>query len=851
MKNTLLIFLCISLCLQCSHRPIEQSTKNKAIKQQEVADHFYLQRSWPDKNLDIRAYTAAIYQAKAQMAEKGHLPGFDRPWTSRGPANIGARINTIAVHPLNHDIIYAGFSTGGLFKTTNGGQDWQAIFDEQAFLSIGDIAIDPSDPSTIYVGTGDPNISGYPFIGDGVYKSEDGGSTWAHLGLADERIVSKIIVDPHQASTIYVGCMGLPFERNDERGLYKSMDGGQTWSQVLFSSNQSGIIDMVMDPFDSNTLYAASWDRIRNNQESTVSGPNAKIYKTTDGGLNWLEQSGGLPLADMGRIGLAISETEANTVYALYVNTASHFEDIYKTIDGGQTWSSVIDANNANPFGGDPLGGFGWYFGKINLNPDVPGEIFLQGVRLWKSTDDGLSWQRAIPPTSTYSIHVDKHDLAFAGSDTILVATDGGLYKGTLNQTVWEDIESIPATQFYRVAYNPHIPANYYGGTQDNGSVGGNNTSEEWARLQGGDGFQMIFNPNDSNIVWTETQNGVLYVTENGVSAGFWSYGGSGIDSDDRRNWDMPIIMSPHNPDILFTGTYRVYINTSGASPQWEAISEDVTDGLIFSNRFHTITTIHESPVEEGLLYVGTTDGNVWRTDFIGGDWFNISDGIPKRYITDIKASPSDADRVFVSVSGYKYNDFNPHIFRSDDRGETWFNISGDLPNLAINDIYILPNHFDEVVFAATDGGVYATINSGEDWERLGNNMPIIPVYDLEWNEINNELVAGTHARSIMTFPLDSILLDPVATTSISRQADQIKLYPSPTVSEISIDIKEADLFSDFEFTIINTEGRVVLRQNRNELTKINVSQLESGIYFIKIRQSNKEWTGRFVVNGL
>lgn len=849
MKNTLLAFLCITLFTQCSNKPVEQPVPQETLKHQEVADEFYLQRSWPDKSLDLRAYTAAIHQAKNQMTAKDHLPGFDRPWVTRGPANIGGRINTIAVDPLDHDIIYAGFSAGGLFKTINGGQDWQPIFDEQPFLSIGDIAIDPSNSSTIYVGTGDPNISGYPFIGDGVYKSEDGGNSWTHLGLTNERIVSKIIIDPNQSSNIYVACMGLPFERNDQRGLYKSSDGGQTWSQILFSSNESGIIDMVMDPFDSNTLYAAAWDRIRNNQESIVSGSNAKIYKTTDSGQNWVILEGGLPLDDMGRIGLAISKTEANTIYALYVNTYSSLNNIYKTTDGGQEWMPIINMDNENPFGNDPLGGFGWYFGKINVNPDIPGEIFVQGVDLWKSVDDGTSWQRATPSWWEYAVHADKHDLVFAGTDTVLLATDGGLYKGTLNQTEWEDIESIPATQFYRVAYNPHAPSTYYGGAQDNGSTGGNNIDVDWDRLYGGDGFQMIFHPDDPNIVYAETQNGSLVATSNGVNSGSWFNINSGIDNGDRRNWDMPIIMSQHNPDVLFTGTYKVYMNTSGISEQWDSISGNLTDDPVFGDRYHTITSIHESPLEAGLLYVGTTDGNVSRTDFIGGDWFNISEGIPKRYITDIKASPSDVDRVFVGVSGYKYNEFNPHIFRSDDRGETWFNISENLPNLAINDIYILPNHFDEIIFVATDGGVYATINSGEEWERLGNNMPIIAVYDLEWNEINNELIAGTHARSLMTFPLDSILTAPVATSSIFLQKDQIRLFPSPAVSDINIEIEGVDPFSNFELIIVNVEGRVVLQREQNKLKSIDVSQLESGIYFIKIRQLNREWVGRFLLN--
>lgn len=850
MKNILFLLLCIGLFTQCKKAEQPNHSKvSKINKHHEAADEFYIQRSWPDEKLDFRAYAAAIYSAKAQLSEKNHIPSFDKPWTTRGPSNIGARVNTIAIHPQNHNIIYIGYSVGGVFKTTDGGENWQPIFDEQPFLTIGDIAIDPSNPETIYVGTGDPNISGYPFIGDGVYKSEDGGESWTNIGLTNERIVSKIIIDPEHPANIYVSCMGLPFERNTDRGLYKSTNGGESWTQILFANEQAGIIDMVMDPFDSATLYATAWDRIRTNQESTVAGPNAKVYKTIDGGLNWTMLEGGLPTEDMGRIGLAISTTEANTLYALYVSTESRLYDIFKSTDGGQNWTAILDWNSAEPlFGGnDPLGGFGWYFGQIRLNPDNPNEIFILGVDLWKSADGGLSWERNTPPWWQYGVHADKHDFVFLGTDTILLATDGGLYKATDTQAVWEDIESIATTQFYRVAYNPHQPDVYYGGAQDNGTTGGRNTEEGWERIYGGDGFQTIFHPTDTNIVYVETQRGGIAVSNGGLNSDFWDFATDGIDGTDRRNWDMPIIMSPHNPDILYTGTHRVYKNSFGSAPFWEAISEDLTDGLIFGNSFHTISTLIESPLEDGLLYVGTTDGNVWRSDDDGGEWQDISTGIPERYITDVKASPESVNRVFVSVSGYKYNDFNPHIFYSDDRGTSWLNISGDLPSLAVNDIYVLPGHLDSVLFVATDGGVYGSINRGDNWERLGNNMPIIPVYDLEWNQSRNELIAGTHARSIMSFPLDSLLDGIVATNAVILQKEGLKIFPSPAVNLVNIEIKNIIQNTGFELIITNIAGNIVLQKMDNQLKNIRVSQLSSGMYFVRITQGNRQWIGSFL----
>jgi photosystem II stability/assembly factor-like uncharacterized protein len=851
MKKTLILLSLGILFSQCSNI----SSRNEVpvdhnLKHHEAADHFYLQKSWPDGKIDLRAYTEAINAAQAQLLTKNELPGFDRTWDERGPGNIGARINTIAVHPDNKAIIYVGFAVGGVFKTTDGGLNWEPVFDDNPYLAIGDITIDPSNPDRVYVGTGDPNISGYPFLGDGVYKSEDGGNSWEHLGLENQRIVSKIIVDPDHPANIYVSCMGLPFERTPERGLYKSTNSGQTWNQILFASEQAGIIDIVMDPFDSDVLYAAAWDRIRNNQESVVNGPNAKIYKTIDGGLNWNELAGGLPSGDMGRIGMAISPTQPNLIYALYVNTGSQLHNIFKSSDGGENWSPLIDWND-NELGlpGEILGGFGWYFGKLRLNPDNPNELFILGVNLWKSSDQGGQWQQADPPWWEYTVHADKHDFVYYGTDSILLATDGGLYLGTEQQTVWEDKENIATTQFYRVAYNPHKPDHYYGGAQDNGSVGGTTLDEEWARLYGGDGFQMLFHPLDTSIVFAESQRGGIVVTVNGLSSGWWDSATVGIDGEDRTHWDTPYIMSPQNPDIMYTGTYRVYKNQTGGSPYWEPISESLTDSVIYGNSFHTISTIDQSSMMPGLIYVGTTDGNVWRTDNDGGEWIDLTSGLPDRYITSIKASPEFQNSVFVTVSGYKYNDFDPHIFKSEDRGDSWFDIAGDLPNLAINDVYVLPGHMDSIIFAATDGGVFGTINRGEHWHRVGSNMPVIPVYDLEFNVAINELVAGTHARSIMSYNLDSILVIPPVINEMEELEDQngLTLFPSPVSSSLNIKIENAENTGGFEILIVNAEGKVVLKNKTNNLELVDVSKFPSGVYFTTIFQGNKRWKGRFV----
>lgn len=719
----------------------------------EPSDHFYMQRAYPDDAFDLKGYEQAIGIARREYATT--QPNASRStsgaWTVQGPGNIGGRINVVEIHPTNNDIIYVGSAAGGVHKTTDGGLTWLPIFDDFAHLAIGEITLDPSNPDIVYVGTGDPNITGFPFIGDGVYKSLDAGQTWNYIGLEDQRIVSKIIVDPTDSLIVYVATMGLPFERNTERGLYKSTDGGMTWTQSLYVSDQSGIIDLIIDPFDANVLYASSWDRIRTNQESLVSGPGAGIWKSTDKGVTWSPLSNGLPPTPQGRIGLTISQQTAGLLYALYVDTNSNVGGVFRSIDAGATWTN--ESGDIDP---SILGGFGWYFGKIRVNPQNDAELWVLGVDLWRSSNTGSNWLMVGPPWWTYDVHADKHDLQFTSNGDIYLTTDGGLYKSTNNGGTWTDIENIPNTQFYRVAVNPHQPTTYYGGAQDNGSTGGDTSIfNSWPRIFGGDGFQMRFDPTDANIWYAETQRGGLRFSVDGGYS--FSSHTQGIASADRRNWDMPFILSSFDPTRQYTGTYRVYRNSTGAGGTWDSLSLDLTDGVIFGNGFHTISTVEESSVDQNILYAGTSDGNVWVSDDFGLNWTEITDTLPDRYVTSIKASQVDDSTAFVTHSGYKYNDFFPHIHKTTDLGATWIDISGDLPPLAINDVYLYPNS-DDILFVATDGGVYGTQNGGTTWDRIGNNMPTIPVYDLEIEPTTQTLIAGTHARSIMTYNLGEFL---------------------------------------------------------------------------------------------
>ncbi len=837
--------------------PIEAENfqfEDKETKKHFPNDYFYFQRTYPDFTFDFEAYRSTLQQAKKQagvtLQQKDKL-GFGVDWKLEGPNNIGGRINVVVADPKNSDIIYIGAAKGGVFKTTNGGESWLPIFDEQLFLSIGAIAIDPNDSEVIYVGTGDLNISGNFAVGDGLYKSEDGGDTWTHLGLVEERIISKILIHPGDSKILYVSCMGNPLERNSQRGVYRSKNGGLSWEQVLFVAEDAGVIDMVMNWENPNIIYAAGWNRIRTNQESITSGDDAKIFRTQDGGDTWTILTEGLPHQNMSRIGLAISPNNPNVIAAIYVSTAHELEGIYKTTDNGDTWSEVPTFEG---FGmpNNPLGGFGWYFAKIGISPQSDDDIFLLGVDLHRTKDGGNIWNRPISEDNFPPVHADKHSIFFVNDSTFLLATDGGLYKSSDNGLTWQDIENIPNTQFYRVANNPHDNS-YWGGAQDNGTLHGNDTKiNEWGRAFGGDGFQVIFHPEDEDIVWTETQNGRIVVSNDGGNIFFAAY--NGIDfQNDRVNWDMPYIMSAHDPNVLYAGTHRLYKNESGIQPLWTPISDDLTDGIIFGRSFHTITAIAESHSNPDYLFVGTSDANVWRTLDGGENWQNITANLPIRYITSIKTSLHNPNIVYVTHSGFKGNGDLPHIHRSIDYGETWEDISGNLPPIGVNDILTLPEDFADIfLFAGTDAGVYASLDAGETWDRLGNNMPYVFVFDMDYDVQNQRLIAGTYARSMYSFPLDSVIQYDLLTgiEGVSFQSSDLQISPNPADIFIEVELKQENFkaTSNCEWVIYSIEGKQVM----NDVLKTNkfglsVEDLPKGIYLFQVKYNSLKVSRRFV----
>ncbi len=501
----LVALLALAAC-QRNHLPQRDHLAEKA----EPYDMFAFQRSYPDAHFDWETWRQALHRAReadASVAERGGCgSGNPTSWTLQGPSNVAGRANTLAVKPDNEDVVLAGFASGGIFKSTDGAVTWRPVFEDNLELAIGDIAFDPQNPNVVYAGTGDANMPSQVFNGHGIYKSTDAGETWQYLGLGEQGIISHIVVHPTNGQILYAAVNGNPFVRNDQRGVFKSTNGGQTWQRVHFVSTQAGASDLVMNPQNPQVLYASYWDRIRSNTESTIYGPNAKVFKTTDGGMTWTQLGGGLPTGKMGRTGLAISQQNPDKVYAVYVDTLSRPGGLYKTTDGGQTWTSLSVSGVA-----DTYGGFGWYFGKIDLNPTNDEEVYFHGILLWRKAAGSNGWQVASGG------HADSHDLIWTPSGRRYWSNDGGVYRNNPGSISWAKSKNLPTTQFYHTTYNHHQPNTYYCGAQDNGIQRGSGADlNNWQAIFSADGFHCAFHATDPQIMWVESQNGNIHRSMDG-----------------------------------------------------------------------------------------------------------------------------------------------------------------------------------------------------------------------------------------------------------------------------------------------------------------------------------------------
>jgi photosystem II stability/assembly factor-like uncharacterized protein len=798
---------------------------------------FFLQRSFPYPQINYEARNLAWEKSQKMRKEKVER---GEGWISEGPLNTGGRISAVAMHPSDMQTIYAGAASGGIFKSVNSGASWVPVFDDALSLSIGDIAIAPSDPAMIWVGTGEANAGGgsMAYDGFGIYKSTDAGSTWENVGLENSGSIGRLVVHPENPQVCYVAAMGRLFSNNPERGVFRTTDGGTNWENVLYINDSVGAIDMVIHPDHPDTLYAAMWERVRRPDRRNYGGAGCGIYRSFNGGDSWALLSGGLPLSSPanGRIGIDISASDPDVLYAIYADNTGYFSGVYKTVNGGDSWFRTNDGDLAYMYSS-----YGWWFGRISIDPVDPDIAYAIGFDLYKTTDGGNSW-----PLISSSVHVDHHDLVAHPLDHnfVVLGNDGGIYTSNNGGSTWTFLENLPITQFYTCDMDEQYPQRLYGGTQDNGTnrtlTGG---ISSWQNIYYGDGFYVLVDPTDNNYIYAEYQYGNFARSTNGGL--YFSTAMSGISDSDRKNWNTPFIIDPNNPQILYYGANRLY-KTTNRAVSWQPVSPDLTNGGANGNVVYgTITTIAVAPSNSQFIYTGTDDGHVWRTENGGGSWNDISAGLPLRWITRVAADPYDELTIYVTLSGYRYDSNLPHVFRSTDGGENWQDISGNLPETPANDIIIDPS-LDSTLYLATDFGVFITRNLGLDWSMLGDNLPNVPVVDLRFHGPSRTLVAATYGRSMYTFNVDQLL----SVNTLYINIKDIKIFPNPASSDLIFDF--CFIQDDVIYSIVDLNGKGIMYGSLNSVQvhhRIDVSELPSGSYIIKIVDGDQLVTGKFIIS--
>jgi photosystem II stability/assembly factor-like uncharacterized protein len=685
---------------------------------------------------------------------------------------MSGRISDIAIHPSNENTWYVTAGSGGVWKTVNSGTTWKPLFDHQSSYSIGCITLDPQNPDVVWVGTGE-NVGGrHVGYGDGIYKSEDGGRSWTNMGLKKSEHLSKIIIHPENSQTLWVASQGPLWSKGGERGVYKTNDGGKTWKRTLGDGEWVGATDLLIDPRNPNILYAATWQRHRTVAGYMGGGPGTAIYKSEDGGETWKKLSNGLPSGNLGKIGLAISPQQPDVIYAA-IELDRRTGGLYRSANQGASWQKMSDAIS---------GGTGpHYYQELFASPHHFDEIYFADNYMQVSYDGGKTFKRM----NENEKHVDNHAVAFKKSDPnyILVGCDGGLYESFDRTKNWKFIDNLPITQFYKIAVDDSEPFYFvYGGTQDNNTQGAPSRTDnihgiqnsDWFVVLGGDGHQPATEPGNPNIVYAQWQQGHLnrHDRATGENTNIQPIPDLG-EKTERYNWDAPILVSPHKPTRIYHASQRVWVSEDRGD-SWKAISGDLTrnierlqtpfygknqkwdnawDVYAMSN-YSTITSLSESPVKEGLIYAGTDDGLIQVTEDGGSNWrkidFNRITGLPKTaFVNDIKADLYDENTVFAVFDNHKYGDFQPYLFKSSDKGKSWTNLSGNLPDRTLLWRIVQDHEMKNLFFLGTEFGVYVSRDGAKSWTKLNAGLPNIPVRDLAIQKRENDLIAGTFGRGI------------------------------------------------------------------------------------------------------
>jgi len=710
---------------------------------------------------------------------------------SIGPALMGGRIADIAVHPANSSIWYVASASGGVWKTSNAGVTWTPVFDQQGSYSIGDVSLDPSNPDTVWVGTGE-NVSGrHVGWGDGVYKSTDAGQSWTNMGLKKSEHIGKILVDPRDSNVVYVAAEGPLWTAGGERGLYKSSDGGATWKLILEIDENTGVTDIEFHPTNADVIYAAAYERRRHIWGLMAGGPNGGIYKSSDGGANWKKQSAGLPESDVGKIGLAVTPANPDLVYAT-IEADDENKGFYRSADQGESW------NKKNPY---ISGGTGpHYYMELTASPQTADLVFQMDVFMRVTRDGGSHFD--ILGTGREK-HSDNHAFWIDPQDDLhlLAGSDAGLYESFDQGATWRHFPNLPISQFYKVALDNAEPFyNILGGTQDLGTLFGPSRTmitdgvrnQDWYVPLGADGYGVAFDPADGNIGYMEYQQGYMFRhhRDSNELVHIQPQPAPG-DAPERWNWDTPIFISPHDPARVYVGSQRLW-RSDDRGDSWRAISADLTTnknryelgyrGRVWSvddlhdngamSKYSTISAISESPVSEGIIYTGSDDGLIHMTADGGANWQQARalPEVPGRsYINDIEASLYDADTVYAIADAHKTGDYSPYVFVSTNQGRNWRSISGDLPDGTIAWAIQQDHENENLLFLGAEYGVYFSVNGGENWHKVAG-APTIAFRDIKLQRRDNDLVGATFGRGIYVLD-DYSALRTMAATGFGQSA--------------------------------------------------------------------------------
>jgi photosystem II stability/assembly factor-like uncharacterized protein len=707
----------------------------------------------------------AIYSKMKEASE------FRLEWISIGPVMNSARVEAVQADPRNPNTMYTAFGSGNLWKSVNGGLTWIPIFENQSALGIGDIALAPSDPDVIWLGSGESlkKARNFTMPGTGVFRSDDGGKTWKNLGLHDSYHIGEIAVHPEYSDTAFVAVLGHFWTTNPNRGLYRTKDGGKTWDHVLYIDERVGANDVVIAPSNPDVIYVSMWENYPD-----VFGPRSGVYKSTDCGKTWERLGGGLPHGPRtGRIGLAVSWSNPDKVYALVDNLNKKEKltaEVYRTLDGGQSWSQTHEKELLI------FPGIGWYFADCYVNPKNDEELFALGVRLAHSPDGGHSLQLVggevyhLFPNASQTLHLDHCEMWISpgNPDHLILGNDGGLYVSRDKGKTWLHLNNIPAGEFYDISAGPGNPYLVYGGTQDDSSVCGPARElrppfpDGWDYVwldawSGGDGCYTFPDPEDPETVYFSSQNGAARRKnmKTGRSVSIRPRLPKNHPGKLQYNFVTPYFISQHNHLTLYHAGNYVF-KSLDRGDHWWLISPDLSKSSDPKKQSTAAGAAVESPIKPGLLYIGTDKGAFWVTENDGTNWVERSEGLPAHYIRSICPSRFSADRVYVAVTGINDDDFGTYLFISDDRGRSWDSISANLPGDIVYVIQEDPTS-EDILYAGLYRGVYISTDRGKSWSQLGPGLPAAAISDLVIQEETMDLVAGTHGRGIYVMNLRPI----------------------------------------------------------------------------------------------